>query len=283
MSPTVALVVNSERAEAVQLASELSAWLADEGAIVVGEDSSGDEFTGASSDLVVAIGGDGTVLRAVRDLAGLPVPVLGVNVGMLGYLTHVQPGEAKSVLRAWLHGEPNRDWWLDQRALLEVSVDRRRESASEADPEVLLCLNEAVLDRHESGRTVRIRLEIDGQSFAKYSADGVIVATPTGSTAYSLSARGPVLSPRVQAILVTPVSPHMLFDRSLVLSWNEEVSMVVDAARPARLSLDGIGYGLLDEGDTVHVRGSALTARFLRTDHTAFHRVLRDKFGLGGD
>jgi len=285
MTRRVALAVHPQREDAAAVAGELGSWLRSQGAEVLpgwADDVDGPAPPSSDArlpDLVVAVGGDGTVLRAVRALRGAPVPVIGVNVGTLGYLTQVQPAGAQSAVEAWLTGVANRDWWLDERGLLEVSIRRGRAGGADDGPH--LCLNEVVLDRHESGRTVRIRVDIDGQPFARYSADGVIVATPTGSTAYSLSARGPVLSPRVAAILVTPVSPHMLFDRSLVLSWEEQVTLTVDAARPARLALDGIGLGLLDEGDTVVVRGSSSAARFVRSDRTPFHRVLRDKFGLG--
>lgn len=284
MTRRVALAVNPQRDEAERIASSLGEWLRSEGAEVLWGWGDGEQAASVRPDLVVAVGGDGTVLQAVRALHGDPVPVIGVNAGMLGYLTQVQPAGARAALEAWLTGEPGRDWWIDQRGLLEVKVMRggaRAPEPGDAMNGCLLCLNEVVLDRHESGRTVRLRVDIDGQDFATYSADGVIVSTPTGSTAYSLSARGPVLSPKVEAILVTPVSPHMLFDRSLVLSWEERVTLTVDAARPARLALDGVGLGLLEEGDVVTVTGSDKSAHFVRSDDTPFHRVLREKFGLG--
>lgn len=281
MTRRVGLAVHPQRAEAVAVAGNLAAWLRSRGVTVLDQWGDAEPVTNNEElDLVVAVGGDGTVLRAVHALRGDPVPVIGVNVGTLGYLTQVQPEDAQSAVETWLSGEPGQDWWADERGLLEVAVVRHGAGKSGA-PERHLCLNEVVLDRHESGRTVRLRVDIDSDPFATYSADGLIVATPTGSTAYSLSARGPVLSPRVQAILVTPVSPHMLFDRSLVLSWEENVTVTVVASRPARLALDGIGFGLLAEGDVVTARGSSRTVRFVRSDQRAFHGVLRDKFGLG--
>lgn len=280
MSRVVVIARHPQRSAADDVASGLAALARDRGADVIEvSDLDSDPDRLGAADLVVAVGGDGTVLRVVRALGGSGTPVLGVNVGLLGYLTQVQPEDAADVLAAWLEDGVARDLWIDERGLLDVEVSRVEGQSIEVRH---LCLNEVVLDRHESGRTVRIRVDIDGETFATYSADGVIVASPTGSTAYSLSARGPVLSPRVKALLVTPVSPHMLFDRSLVLSWQEEVSMIVAASRPARLALDGIALGLLSEGDRVTVRGSSSTARFVRADRAPFHGILRTKFGLGG-
>ncbi len=141
-------------------------------------------------------------------------------------------------------------------------------------------LNEGVVEKLESGHTVRLQVSIDGAPFTSYAADGLILSTPTGSTAYSLSARGPVLSPRLRALLLTPVSPHMLFDRSLVLDPTEALEVEVIGHRPAALSIDGQPAATLGQGDKVTVSPSANVARFVRFEGRRFHQILKAKFGL---
>ena len=141
-------------------------------------------------------------------------------------------------------------------------------------------LNEGVVEKLEPGHTVRLHVSIDGAAFTSYAADGLIVATPTGSTAYSLSARGPVVSPRHRALLLTPVSPHMLFDRSLVLDPDESVEIEVAGHRPVALTVDGQQMVTLSEGDVVSFAASAATAQFVRFGGHRFHRILKSKFGL---
>jgi NAD+ kinase len=137
-----------------------------------------------------------------------------------------------------------------------------------------------VVEKQESGHTVRLHVEIDGAPFTSYAADGLILSTPTGSTAYSLSARGPVLAPRSKAVLLTPVSPHMLFDRSLVLDPSELVEVEVLGHRAVTLSIDGQPVISLAEGDRVKVAPSAHVARFVRFGERRFHQILKAKFGL---
>ena len=136
------------------------------------------------------------------------------------------------------------------------------------------------MEKQESGHTVRMQVWIDGAPFTSYAADGLILATATGSTAYSLSAHGPVLSPRLRAVLLTPVSPHMLFDRSLVLDPSEQVEVEVIGHRGVTLSVDGQPVTSLQEGDRVAVTPSEHVARFVRFGDRRFHQILKAKFGL---
>ena len=160
--------------------------------------------------------------------------------------------------------------------MLEVSV--RRATGDLAC--TYTALNEAVIEKLESGHTIRMLVTIDGTPFTSYAADGLILATPTGSTAYSMSARGPVVSPRLRAMLVTPVSPHMLFDRTLVLDPGERVEVTVLGHRDAAVSIDGQEATTLTEGDTVTVVPSPHVARLVRFGQRRFHQVLTSKFGL---
>lgn len=229
----------------------------------------------SDADLVVVLGGDGTVLRAISMLNGAPVPVLGVNVGVLGYLTEVGVEGAVTAVEKSLVGKADRDFIIDQRMLLQVSVAKKNQPTT-----VWRALNEAVLERQQSGHTVWIDVAVNHELFERYSADGVIVATPTGSTAYSMSARGPVVSPRHRAVIVTPVSPHMNFDRSLVLDPDEHLSMTVAGTRPVDVSIDGRRVVSLDSGDVVTFAPDSCTAHFVRFAPPKFHQILRSKFGL---
>ena len=232
------------------------------------------------ADLVISLGGDGTVLRAVHMLDGAPVPILGVNVGTLGYLTEIDPEELIEALSKWESGVSGTDYVIDARMMLNVTLHKSDRSVSIS----WRALNEAVLEKHQSGHTIWLDLVINGQDFARYSADGLIVSTPTGSTAYSMSARGPVVSPRHRALLITPVSPHMLFDRSLVLDPHESVHIKVVGTRPVDLAIDGRGVASLTQDDLVVYAPDTCQAIFIRLfKEPKFHQIVRAKFGLGDD
>lgn len=230
----------------------------------------------ADTDLVLSLGGDGTVLRAVGLLDGAPVPVLGVNLGRLGYLTEIEADQLEVALDRYLAGSDLGHWHLDERMMLAVSITdpAGRQVGS------WRALNEAVVEKRESGRTVSLLVRIDGERFTSYAADGLIVSTPTGSTAYSLSARGPVVSPKHRAILVTPVAPHMLFDRSLVLDPSETVEIEVLEGHAASVVVDGRHVGDLEPRASVRCVPADETARFVRFGAHHYHQVLKVKFGL---
>jgi NAD+ kinase len=229
-----------------------------------------DEFA-RGLDLAISLGGDGTMLRTVDMVYECGAAVLGVNVGQLGYLTEVEPDGLDRALEQLLTG----DYAVDERMVLEVTVSSR----GPADGR-WWALNEAVLDKGRSSRLVRLAVAINGTFFTTYAADGVIVATPTGSTAYSFSARGPIVSPRHRCVVLTPVSPHMLFDRSLVLDADEELRFTVDEPRGVLLTLDGVELGVVDLGDTVTCTGGPKPARIVTFGTRDFHQLLKAKFGL---
>lgn len=277
----VAFVVHHERTDAPALLREVTAWLTArkiEGWLTPADAEAIDAVDlGAPTsleraDLVITLGGDGTVLRAIGLLDGAPVPVLGINMGRLGYLTEIEPPQAQSALARILDPEAADQWWLDERMMLDVrqrGTDRRWR-----------VLNEVVVEKYESGHTIRLLVRLDDEPFTSYAADGLIVATPTGSTAYSLSARGPVVSPRHRALLLTPVSPHMLFDRSLVLDPSEVVEIELISPNEAEVVIDGRIVARLGLGDVVTCTPSAATARFVRFREYRYHQILKAKFGL---
>jgi NAD+ kinase len=224
------------------------------------------------ADLLVSLGGDGTLLRAVASASEAGVPVLGVNMGRLGYLTQIEPSNLEHALERVLAGEHQ----VEERMTLHVSVVGE-------DGGVALertALNEATVEKTVPGHTVRVGLSIDDHPFVTYAADGLLVSTPTGSTAYNLSARGPILSPRLRAIVVTPVSPHMLFDRPLVLEPGECLRLDVLEPRPAVLVVDGATVGELLPGQGVICREGDRPARLVTFGDHDFHAILRAKFRL---
>jgi NAD+ kinase len=276
----LALVAHHERSSARDLAIEASKWCATRGvsvwmphvdAAAVDLPDLADDRPVAEADLVLSLGGDGTMLRSVRLLDGAAVPLLGVNLGALGYLTEVESDQMADSLDRFADGAEKGRWELDERMMLDVTVN---------GDHVGRALNEAVIEKGVTGHTVRLLARIDGEPFTYYAADGLIVATPTGSTAYSLSARGPIVSPRHRAVLLTPVSPHMLFDRSLVLDPSEVIEIEVSGHRSAQVSLDGQPFGTLDDGDVVRCVPAAATANFVRFGTYKYHQILKAKFGL---
>lgn len=279
---TVALVLHPEREDSVVLARDLAAWLGsrehevrvpagDAARIGLSELAVPDAEMAIGLDLAVSLGGDGTMLRTVRMVVADDVPVLGVNVGQLGYLTEIEPEGAHVALKRFLSGS----YQIEERMLLEVSTD-----AAGIDGAPPLALNEAVVEKTASGHTVRLEVSVDGEYFTTYAADGLIVATPTGSTAYAFSTRGPIVAPEHRATLLTPVSPHMLFDRTLVLGPERVVSLKVVGARPATLSIDGWEIGRLAPGETVTCTAARRTARLVVFGPRDFLRILKAKFGL---
>jgi len=227
---------------------------------------------GRGADLAVSIGGDGTMLHTVSLVAEHGVPVLGVNSGRLGYLTEVERGGAKDALLAIFAGTHR----VDSRMRIDFVVTSR--DGERSGP--WTALNEGVVEKRAQGHTVHLAVDFDGERFTNYSADGLIVATATGSTAYSFSARGPILDPELRALLFTPVSPHMLFDRSLVLNSVSEIAITVTGDRDATLSVDGRATATLKDGDTVMATESTVEAKLVTFDSRSFHAVLKSKFGL---
>ena len=225
----------------------------------------------AGLDLVISLGGDGTMLHAVDLVYPAPVPILGVNVGQLGYLTEVEPDELDASLPRLLAG----DFAVSERMVLAVHV-----VSSGAATGTWFALNEAALEKQRNGHLIRLDVSINGSPFTTYAADGVIVATPTGTTAYSFSVRGPIASPALRCLVLTPVSPHMLFDRSLVLADSEELGFVMCDDQGVVLTLDGRELGKLGAGDQVSCVAAADPLRLASLRARDFHQVLKAKFAL---
>jgi NAD+ kinase len=289
---TVGLFVHGGRPEAIGLGATIASWLAERGHEVVSDGDEGALLAGAGAtavsadhpsrvlDLVVAIGGDGTMLRATRRAVDADALVLGVNLGQLGYLTEVEPSGWEAALTAFFEGS----YQVAPRLLVAANVTPGSEPVEPGHRtpphELPLALNEVVIEKQAMGRTVRLGVRIDGEFFTSYVADGLILATPTGSTAYSLSARGPIVAPTHRALLLTPVSPHSLFDRSLVLEPSSVVEVSVLGDRPAAVAIDGEHAGVLAPGSSVSITAAERPARFVTFGGRDFHHILKAKFGL---
>ena len=226
--------------------------------------------------VTVALGGDGTMLRAVHLVSRAGVPLLGVNLGRLGYLADLEPAGLTEGLERVLAG----DYSIEERMMLSVLVQRAGEPLT-PDPlgGDLWALNEAVVERPAAGHTIHMAVQVNGRFWTTYSSDGVIVATPTGSTAYAFSAGGPILAPSVRALLMTPVSAHISFARSLVVDAADSVRVEV-TDRPATLVLDGREVATLQKGDAIVCTEAPGSARFVSLDGRDFFGILKAKFGV---
>ncbi|MFQ3316523.1 MAG: NAD+ kinase [Candidatus Poriferisodalaceae bacterium] len=227
---------------------------------------------GVNADLAVSVGGDGTMLRTFDLVAGKNVPVLGVNMGRLGYLTEFEPDQIDTAITSALSGALP----IEQRMMVAGRLIR----SDGSENGLWLGLNEVIVEKRDQGHTVRLEVMLDGNHFATYAADGLIVSTPTGSTAYNLSARGAVVAPTHLSLQLTPVAPHMLFDRSLILVPETEIRICVAGNRAANLSVDGRNVASLDEGDTIVVTQAMTFALLVTSGGGGFHQVLKQKFGL---
>jgi NAD+ kinase len=222
-------------------------------------------------DLIIAIGGDGAMLRAGRACSFCGVPVLGVNMGRLGFLTEIAPDEWSRALDTLLAGQ----YWIESRMMIQVAAQRGGETLISSD-----ALNDAVISRGAELGLVQVMAYIDGGWTTTYTADALIIATPTGSTAYALACGGPILPPELRNILLVPVAPHLSLDRPIVLPEGAAVEIVVAEEQQTELFLavDGIKLCDLQAGDRLQVKASDYTSRFVRLrEKTYFYRSLLDR------
>jgi NAD+ kinase len=221
-----------------------------------------------AADLALVLGGDGTMLSVARRLAPHDVPLIGVNLGRLGFLTDIPLASLEPTLGAMLDGR----FTEERRTLLAVTV-ARTDGAREAAP----ALNEVVVNRGGLGSMIECAVHIDGRFVYAMRADGVIVATPTGSTAYSLSTGGPIIAPEVPAFALVPIAPHALTHRPIAIPDTSTVEITVNRGRDAAVHCDGQAHFELAEGDRVIARRAAHAARFLHPDSHEYFAMLREK------
>ncbi len=269
---TVGMLYQERSPEAVALCQALVTRLGSQGYKTWSSPSAGDRVLDghlAETDIALVLGGDGTILSVARCCAPLGVPLLGINFGRVGFLTEMEPGEVEELLPFYLRGE----CWVDERSMLHAEVevgDQRHE---------LLALNDVVVVRGGEPRVIRIDISVDGHPYNSTVADGIIVSTATGSTAYNLAAGGPILHPQVRSAVLTPIAPHLVADRSLVLEPEATISLTLaEGSGGAILSADGQINRALPDGAQVTVSANRHVTRFLRRrPPTHFYHVLSAK------
>jgi len=225
---------------------------------------------GAAADIAVVIGGDGTLLAAARSLVRHRVPVVGVNLGRVGFMTDIGHRDMQSGLGAILEGK----YTIEDRALLDAEILRGGRSVLHT-----LALNEAVIGKGAQGRLIEFDLALDGEFVYTLRADGIIVATPTGSTAYALSAQGPILHPAVPALALVPLNPHTLSARPVSVADRSVIEISLKHALDARAHFDGLALADLQAGDRLVVKRSAEVVRFVHPPGYRYFATLRQKLG----
>ena len=221
------------------------------------------------ADLLIAFGGDGTIVRTARITAGCNLPILGVNLGRLGFLAELQPWELRDNLEVLLSG----DFWLEERLMLHADLQRGQRVVQSFE-----ALNDVVVSRGRIARVVRVDVYVNGQHLTQYVADGVIVATPTGSTAYSLAAGGPIVDPCLFNLLLKPIAPHLTVATAVVLPREAQVHLELHTEYDSTCTVDGQVDVPLENGDLVVVTASRNVCRFVRLgDRNYFYRTLLER------
>ncbi|HST46949.1 NAD(+)/NADH kinase [Jatrophihabitans sp.] len=316
----IGLVIHHGRPAAVAAADRVRTWAAAHGVAVTEVDvwqdqpdrpglplptrrnSAAEVAASGHPDLIVTVGGDGTFLRGARVAAQDGVPVLGVNVGRVGFLTEVEPDDVESALAAFVAGRAQ----LDERLMLTLRASRpldippglqsmlcygrgpllppppQRDTDCPNGVDLdVTAVNDIVFEKLARDRQASLGVFVEDTLFASYSADALIVASPTGSTAYNFAAGGPIVSPRVRALIFTPVAAHMVFNRSLVVAADEPITVrVLDRSGQIAVSIDGQLRGVLEPGDWVSVLPAHRPAHLVRLGPSDFYARLRSRFGL---
>lgn len=253
----VLLRTRAGRSETAEFEDKLRSLLAGSGIEVVDD---------GVAEMVLAVGGDGTMLSAVAAAVEADVPVLGFNLGTIGFLTAAEPDNVVKVVERLVHG----DYGVEERLTVSATIGGVTTTG----------VNDVVVEKVDSQRLIELGVAIDGVDFVNYRADGLIVATPTGSTAYSFSAGGPLVAPSIKAFVLTPVAAHSLFSRSLVIPDEQEIVITVRRDRSVKVSVDKTNLGQVHEGDEVVIRKGARPARFITLDPPSFAGLVKHKFNL---
>ncbi len=280
----IGIITKTTSPHADQVMEELVPWLTQRGLEVNFQDNySRLEGDGARSsplesvaddvDIILVLGGDGTLLAAARLLEEVDIPILGINLGSMGFLTEVSLDDIYVNLEKVIE----EDFFIEERMRLKAGLMRGKDLIAE-----FMVLNDVVINKGALARIIDMETLVDGESVTTFNADGLIISTPTGSTAYSLAAGGPIVEPNLDIIIISPICPHTLTNRPLVVSGGSEVEVVLvsDSGR-VYLTLDGQeGLGL-EEGDRIRIKASERRVRLIRTGHKSFFEVLRTKLHWG--
>ncbi len=258
----LALVVHEDRPQAGVVAERLREGCRIRGIEIVGADD--------DIDAVVGVGGDGTVLWAGRIALQAGAALLGINVGRKGFLADVEPAQLDRALDVLASGT----WQESSRMTIQASMNGS--SGVEG-------INDVVVEKTEGHSIISIEVMVDGERFIDYHADGLVFATPSGSTAYSLSAGGPLVAPEVETLIISPLAPHSLFSKSLLLHPDSKLRCTLVADRPATVSVDGRSLGTAGRGDQISIERGTNRARFIEVSGTSFPTRVKEKFHLNED
>ncbi len=269
----IGIVVNERKASAAALLAKLTDWLQKRDASVRDTTSESFESVLRESDLVICLGGDGTLLSVAGRMKERSIPILGVNLGSLGFLTEVKEHEIFEELNAYFLGRAE----VEERLMLACSA-RSEKTKKERR---LLALNDIVISREGLSRILKVEVCVSGEKLTSFSGDGVIVATPTGSTAYSLSAGGAVVHPKLGALIITPVCPHASALRSIVVGSGEKISVKIQNTRDegrALLTADGQENFEIDDSYSVEMTRSSAPLKLIKSSKRSYFATLRENF-----
>lgn len=271
MSNSVAVLYNPDKSEAKKASAFLIRWLKKEGIRVV---TTLVRSKLETAQFAVVLGGDGTILRVSKFLGPIGIPILGVNLGRLGFLAETDPKNLYLSLKLALRGELK----VEERLMMKVTLLRRGKTVFDS-----LAMNDCYLHTASSGRIIDIETSVNGQYLTNYTGDGLIVSTPTGSTAYSLAASGPIVSPELQVIVLTPICPHTLAQRPLILSNRDRVEMTVKikTESPILCFVDGQESIGVKNGDRIIVEAAPQKVKLMVNPKKSYFEILRTKLGWG--
>lgn len=279
----VGIVANVEKVNIAEFAASLQKWLEDrkikvslEANIAAAIGKNGGfkvEDLADHVDLIAVLGGDGTLLRTARYIANRNVPIIGINMGTFGYLTEVNLNETYVALDLVLKG----DFLTEKRMMLDVKILRNKKIIGSG-----LVLNDVVINRGNLSRIVELETDVDGQYLTTFKSDGLIVSTPTGSTAYSLSAGGPIVFPGKDLIIINPICPHTLTNRPIIFPEKSDLQItLLSKENGATVTLDGQESYRITAGDVMIVRKSKFATRLILSPHRSYGEILRSKLGWG--
>jgi NAD+ kinase len=271
----VGLLYHPRVTESRVMAAEIFEYLEGLGALAWVSSSRDDEVIRpklVSADLLIVLGGDGSMLRAARLAAPHRLPLLTINMGRLGFLAEVQPAEWPAKVQQAMSG----NYWIEERMMVHAEHRRKGQAIQSYE-----ALNEVVVSRGHFARVIRLATYIDGSYLTTYTADGMIVATATGSTAYALAAGGPILPPELENFLLIPLAPHLSLERAIVLSRGLTVRLQIDTDHSAALTIDGQFEIELADTDEIVISASPSVGRFVRLkEHSYFYRTLMSRLGF---
>ena len=282
--PDIALVLNTDKKKAFNLANRvidyfkkrnISFYLEKKAATLMeyGQGYTYQELK-EKADIVIVIGGDGTFLHTAHYFMNSSIPILGINVGRLGFLTEIEPNDMETALEKLING----NYSIEKRMILEGNIISKGENVYHN-----YALNDFVIHRGSHSRLVTINLYINSEIVSSYRADGIIIATPTGSTAYSLSAGGPIINPRIRAIIITPICPHNLHIRPMLISDKEKVKIGIIGDHNMGFNADGSNDFTLQSGDEILIEVSKKEVLIAKLAGKSFYSILHEKMKIGLD